>query len=90
MAEKYISVETAKKLFCDGCDSVAICNRKNGYDCPDLKDFDELISADVAEIVRCRDCKFYTTGTIAMCCARGYLEMNYPGDYCSRGERRTP
>ena len=48
-----------------------------------------LPAADAAEVVRCKDCKFYTIGATAMCCAKGYLQFIYPGDYCSRGERRA-
>lgn len=89
MAEKYISIASAKKLFCDACDSEAICPRENGYDCPSLKDFDELSVADVVEVVRCMDCKYLAIGTVCQTCAKGILSMIYPSDYCSRGRRRT-
>lgn len=93
MADKYITVAEAKQLYCDGCDSVTICNRKNGYDCQDLKAFDEIASADVAEIVRCRDCKHYVPNSkIDSICSGFCKKANWSkswNDFCSDGERRT-
>lgn len=48
----------------------------------------DLPSADVAPVVRCRDCKHWQRGMIGMGC---YWDADYPheeNDFCSRGDRR--
>lgn len=47
-----------------------------------------LPSADVAPVVRCRDCKHWQRGMVGMGC---YWDADYPheeNDFCSCGERR--
>lgn len=39
-------------------------------------------AADVVEVVRCKDCKFWDQGD----CYR--LELSRPNDFCSYGERK--
>ena len=41
-------------------------------------------TADVAEVVRCKDCKYFSE--IQHCGVLGFCE---PNEYCSRGERRN-
>jgi len=48
----------------------------------------EIPAADVVEVVRCRDCKFYVAGRDRIDCSLMRFYLTYPGDYCSRGERR--
>lgn len=47
-------------------------------------------TADVEEVVRCKDCKHFTAG---YCCRdiKGRSQMHYMGEeaFCSYGERRT-
>lgn len=53
-------------------------------------------SADVVEVVRCKDCKYlkpftsqYLTGQFCECpCSFGGQGIKKPDDYCSYGERR--
>ena len=40
-------------------------------------------TADVAEVVRCKDCKYFSE--FQHCGVLGFCE---PNEYCSRGERR--
>lgn len=56
--------------------------------------FDILNSSDVVEVVRCRDCKFYTfkpqqtsRTTSVRRCNRSAIICTKPDDYCSFGER---
>lgn len=42
-----------------------------------------LIAADVAPVVRCKDCRFHE-----MCCRNIRSEGNKPDDFCSYGERK--
>ena len=43
---------------------------------------DNAPTADVAKVVRCKDCKYYRDGH---CGVLGFCE---PDEFCSRGERR--
>ncbi len=56
------------------------------------KQLDEMPTADVVEVVRCKDCAYcrYVDGEdIYKCDRRGYYsEEVKPTDYCSYGERR--
>lgn len=69
------------------------------YEADMVRRMKEALSADAVEVVRCKDCKFYTdAGTIPnkSCC--GFCtklgSVSYYGvdgtDYCSFGERREP
>ena len=88
MPEDYISREAAlMKLMQDGCSA------KN------LQSILDMPAADVAEVVRCKDCKYYRVGAVLApnkFCFRlkhpvedrpiGY---NFaPDDFCSHGERK--
>lgn len=53
-------------------------------------------TADVVQVVRCRDCKFYTfkpqqtsRTTSVRRCNRSAIVCTKPDDYCSFGERGT-
>ena len=77
MPEEYISREAAlMKLMQDGCSA------KN------LQSISDMPAADVAEVVRCRDCKYLVNATIN---ANGFLVCDIsdmeiaPDDFCSRG-----
>ena len=42
-------------------------------------------TADVAEVVRCKDCKFFFRGK--RCCCEKFAGIVTEDDFCSRGER---
>lgn len=53
------------------------------------RDISELPAADVAEVVRCKDCKHRTeAGNCGHPRHHGILPSAYPYDFCSYGERR--
>ena len=57
---------------------------------PDVpKAIEEIPAADVVEVTRCRDCRYYTSVT-AHCEVRGTGRFLIRGenDFCSRAERR--
>ena len=68
------------------------------FDCGIKQIVDEMPAADVAEVVRCKDCKYYTESIYFSpnkACYRykddkgnkiGYIKSG--NDYCSAGERR--
>ena len=69
MPDEYISREAAlMKLMQDGCSA------KN------LQSISDMPAADVAEVVRCKDCIFRIQGR---CFSRTSLVE--PDDFCSRG-----
>lgn len=90
MAE-YIERETYRKRLADlegWCQDL----RKPGLK-QALEMFDEIPAADVAPVVRCKDCKHYDMGV----CLKIYSDGNVhsaawqsrrPEDFCSYGERK--
>ena len=82
----YIDVEELKKEL--------ICN-KNFYPTIIKNALEKMPSADVVEVVRCKDCKRYIKGRAGeqsnYCdCHTTTFEKFFcmPNDYCSCGERR--
>lgn len=51
---------------------------------------DDAPAADVAPVVRCKECKYSYAGLNGLCCAYGvFVDSNVPEDfYCANGERR--
>ena len=58
----------------------------------DLTSLRELLedspTADVVEVVRCKDCKNLMFSDFYGECSKGYMGIVQPDDYCSRGERK--
>ena len=78
MAE-YIEREAAlMKLMQDGCSA------KN------LQPISDKPAADVAPVVRCKDCKHSWEDIGGLCCSHGAcVDLTVPGDfYCAYGERK--
>ena len=61
----------------------------DGVDAIDIKDVDAIPAADVAPVVRCKDCKYLVNATVN---ANGFLICDIsdmeiaPDDFCSYGE----
>ena len=45
----------------------------------------EVPAADVAPVVRCKDCKHLMFSDIYGECRKGYMGIVHPDDFCSRG-----
>lgn len=45
-------------------------------------------TADVAEVVSCKDCKYLMFSDFYGECSKGYFGIVTPDDFCSRGERK--
>lgn len=45
-------------------------------------------TADVVEVVRCKDCQYWTGKDYDGCCIKNGLATRYANDYCSYGERK--
>lgn len=76
---EYIKREAAlMKLMQDGCSA------KN------LQSISDMPAADVAPVVRCKDCKHSWEDISGLCCSHGVcVDLTVPGDfYCAYGERK--
>ena len=49
---------------------------------------DLIPAADVAEVVRCKDCKFLMFSDFYGECSNGHMCIVSPDDFCSRGIRK--
>lgn len=80
MPEKYIKSSDCEKYFYEHLDDVHIAGAMNAID--------EMPAADVAPVVRCRDCKYLEISGCYGECGKGYLGIVRPDCYCCYGERR--
>lgn len=49
---------------------------------------DNIKDADVEEVVRCKDCLFWTGKGYDGCCVKNGLATRMANDFCSYGERK--
>lgn len=94
MSGKYISREAALKYIkseqCKTCSDIGLCG--NCAVLVAVKLLAKVPAADVAEVVRCRACKYRVDATIN---ANGFLICDIsnmeiaPDDFCSYGEYQT-
>lgn len=85
MAE-YTKIETARAIICDFCNQLYSDEPCEPADCDWLRMLEE--DADVAPVVRCKDCKHHYDCGIHFC---NRLGMDCPDDsdfFCSYGERK--
>ena len=85
MAEKYIKASECEKYFYEHLDDLHMAGAMNAID--------EMPSADVVEVVRCKDCIYYNETHEACDCdekAISSLGIFFPNadDFCSYGERK--
>ena len=79
---RYIDAEKAKTFFEEiDAGSRAHVTLLTPYEFAEY--LDEIPTADVVEVVRCKDCKYFSE--IQHCGVLGFCE---PNEYGSRGERR--
>ena len=93
----YIKREAVLKIIGDNCP-----HDKCGYNTEEemgagaachyiMKDVENIPTADVVEVVRCKDCKYYEAhgnGKYGLCKNYKGKGMRNATDYCSYGERR--
>lgn len=51
-------------------------------------DIQNLPTADLVEVVHCKNCKYLMFSDFYGECSKGYMGIVSPDDYCSRGERK--
>ena len=92
----------AERLTFDGnfCDIARCRETRWGKHCPDgacsqrkvwerLKEYEDALSADVAPVVHCKDCKHLMFSDCYGECGAARMGIVSPDDFCSYGERRT-
>ena len=80
MPDEYISREAALEITTRTCGDYAAA----------FAEIRKLPAADVAEVVRCKDCKHRTeAGNCGHPRNHGILPSAYPYDFCSYGEYQT-
>ena len=85
MKEEYIKREDAINIYCKNCGwREGQCDEDEGFWCEERSLLTKLPSADVVEVVRCKDCANYAGE--GMYCAWNLIT----GDmgYCHHGERK--
>lgn len=48
---------------------------------------EHIPTADVVEVVRCKECKYLMFSDFYGECSKGYMGIVYPNGFCSHGER---
>ena len=91
MSKEYIEREVAIKMIEGDLPEVMYYRKEDAIECLEC-----LPSADVVEVVRCRDCQHYLHGkcyvsnrTNKGIYPRVNIHSRNENDYCSYGERRT-
>lgn len=89
MPDEYISREAALKYIkseqCKTCSDIGLCG--NCAVLVAVKLLEKVPAADVAPMVRCKDCKHRTEfGNCGHPRQKGVLPSAYPFDFCNYGE----
>ena len=81
----YIKREDAIKAYCEHECGIKGMTRENcgATDCGTI--FDDIPSADVVEVVRCKDCKWWKPFNDKM--GHCGCDMKHKDQYCNYGER---
>lgn len=83
----YIKREDAIEAACMGCNDDFSNEPCEPSDCDITRKIMELPSADVVEVVRCKDCKKYNMDDCMMIHGKKMNRNIFANDYCSYGER---
>lgn len=83
-----IDRQATLNALCDNCDTVqAVCPH---FPCKRYTSVEALPSADVVEVVRCKDCIYWTQTIFGYACTISYTtnRITQPCDFCSFGIRK--
>ena len=84
------TIKRIKEVYCVGCNSYngVRCRACGTGDAIDI--IEDAPAADVAPVVRCKDCKHSWEDIGGLCCSHGAcVDLTVPGDfYCAYGERK--
>ena len=95
---KYINADELTEYLADDCFTWRWLNDDRADEVDSvIKAIAEMPAADVVEVVRCKDCKYYTDYMAytksfkSHYCSGGFVDSNmalHPDDFCSYGERK--
>ena len=101
-AQRLMVTAMAERLTFDGnfCEIARCKETRWGKYCPDgacsqrkvwerLKEYEDALSADVAPVVHCKDCKHLMFSDCYGECGAARMGIVSPDDFCSYGERIT-
>lgn len=90
---RYIDADRLKEEIDEWLDSVgtALVGKGMSYYAELMGCIDETPTADVVEVVRCRDCKHYVLNTLGIkfCSESRGLTLPYDETFCSYGKRKV-
>ena len=100
-AQRWMVTGMAERLTFEGnfCEIARCRETRWGKHCPDgacsqrtvwerLKEYEDALSADVAPVVHCKDCKHLMFSDCYGECGAARMGIVSPDDFCSYGERR--
>ena len=86
---RYIDAEKALEEFDEWVDTTGALGKGTSYYYEARGCIEDVPTADVVEVVRCKDCKWLIVG--GLCCKNikggGHKKLN-PDDFCSYGARK--
>ncbi len=89
---RYIDAEKARELIINYGKGAINDNRKRLDPVDDIlllaRGIDLIPTADVAPVVRCKDCKWWKGNCESGACVQLGFAIRDADEYCSRGERR--
>lgn len=96
--DEYVKRGSALESLCIACEVVPIDEKENCpyrfAGCQEYANIIEIPAADVVEIVRCKDCRFYYAWPDDFKTCHYFYEIDGASkitgaeDYCSQGERK--
>lgn len=74
-------ISNNEKSICEKCSHRRVCSAIDNQPCFECNQFEP-------EVVRCKDCKYYTSSSACIGIMPGYGFDVEPDDFCSGGERK--
>lgn len=87
MTTDYIKREDALEEACKGCNEQFSEEPCEPSDCVIMQRLADIPSADVVEVVRCKDCRYWNHETDLTYCSKKTWLGTDAEDFCSFGER---
>ena len=86
---RYIEADKFRKELIDRQITVQFFNPRERHEIGCIVDMlDNAPTADVVEVVRCKDCKHWKGRDFDGCCIMNGLATRIANDFCSYGERK--
>jgi hypothetical protein len=89
--EREVAIDYIKQSQCKKCSDIGLCG--NCAVLTGVRLFEEVPAADVAPVVRCKDCEYSYDEISYLCCSHGVCadcDEVPPNFYCAEGKRKEP